>query len=70
MLCNFLKVKIDKTVDNSATTDAGEKLAQICNPQHVKKLLVNIFPDLEAIKFYFIKVATDFQRQSNCLLGD
>jgi hypothetical protein len=25
MFCNFLKVKIHKTVDNSATTDAGEK---------------------------------------------
>jgi hypothetical protein len=60
MFCNFYLVKNLKIANNSATTVAREKNAQIWNPLNFRNFLMYVYLNLRAIKFYLIELDADF----------
>jgi hypothetical protein len=71
MFCNFYLVKNHKAVNNSATTEAREKLSTDLQSSECWETFDAYFlKDLEATKLSLIKLATDFHRQPSNLLGE
>ncbi len=60
IFCDFYKVKNHKTADNSTTTKAREKISTDLEPVKSKQNLMSVWLNLNTIKFYLIKLATDF----------
>jgi hypothetical protein len=57
LFCNIYLIKNNKIARNSTTTKAREKIStDLESPEFFEVCLTN----LETIKFYFIKLATDF----------
>jgi hypothetical protein len=56
--CNFQALKNHKNANNSTTTEAREKNAQISNPCNFRKKCY-VLLNFKEIKFYLIKLATD-----------
>jgi hypothetical protein len=60
MCCTMYIVKRYKIANNSATTEAREKISTDLESLEFKKFLVHVGLNLKTITFYFIKLATDF----------
>ncbi len=63
MFCSFYLVKNNKIADNSATTEAREKIRTYSESLEFWKLLMYVRQYLKTIKFYLIKLATHFLEQ-------
>jgi hypothetical protein len=59
MFCNFYLVKNHKIANNSATTEAREKISTYLESLEVENFLMYVGLNLKTIKFYLIKLATD-----------
>jgi hypothetical protein len=60
MLCNCYLGKNHKTANYSTTSKAGEKISAYLESLEIYKYLINVSQNLGTMKFYFIKLATDF----------
>ncbi len=60
MFRNFYLEKNRKIAKNSTTTKTREREVQIWNPQNFWKFLMYDWLNLKTVKFYLIKLATDF----------
>ncbi len=67
MFCNFYLVKNHKIAYNSATTEAIEKMRTDLESLEFEKFF-DVW--LKTIKFYSIKLATDFKQQPSFLVGE
>ena len=70
MCCNFYLVKNHKIDKNSTTTKAREKRRTDLGFLQFKKFSDGCLTNLKAIKFYQIKLASDFYLQPSDLLGE
>jgi hypothetical protein len=55
MFCDIDLVKNHKAANNSTTTKARERIST-----DLEKCLMQLWLNLKTIKFYYIKIATDF----------
>ncbi len=68
MFCNFYLVKNHKIAKNSTTTEAKEEIGtDLKNLWNFRKILMQVQLNLKIIKFYLIKLATDFYCQPSYL---
>jgi hypothetical protein len=70
MFSNFYLVKNHKIAKYSTTTNAREKISTDLEPLEFLNFFMYIWLTLKAIKFYLIKLATDFYWQTSYLKGE